>query len=115
MTDPSIQQTPIPQWKDFVRLMNRVAEPMKKVMQHIVFWYHPTWKYPEHASNALKNFNWVDAITPLLFPTMSDNKNSADVEGNWGKSLALVETLWKQVEKHEKEFHALDDDLNIAD
>ncbi|GKZ91318.1 ubiquitin-conjugating enzyme E2 1 [Aspergillus niger] len=54
----NMQQNPgltCPRWGDFVRTNRLIAQPMKKVLQHVIYWTDQSFSYPRSSSNALKN------------------------------------------------------------
>lgn len=96
--DAEIGKTEIPKWGHFTRLVKYVSDPMKKVMQHVVYWYNPAWKYPERASNDLKTFNWTNTVAKELF---NDTESPQDA---FEKALVLLKALWDQMEIDQEEF-----------
>jgi hypothetical protein len=107
-------QHPIPKWGEFIRLTAEVSEPMKKILQHVLYWYQPSWKYPERASNQMKTFNWVKTISTLLFTT-NPSGEAITQEAGFEQALALVQALWNYVEANKDKFaiKALEDYVGI--
>lgn len=102
--------TTIPQWNTFVKLSKYASEPLKKILQHVMFWYLPSWRYPKQASNQLKTFNWINTIADSLFVEASGTP-----EEIFETSLVFVKELWDYVYKHKDEFaiQALEEYVSI--
>ncbi|PYH29256.1 uncharacterized protein BO87DRAFT_410632 [Aspergillus neoniger CBS 115656] len=66
----NMQQNPgltCPRWSDFVRTNRLIAQPMKKVLQHVIYWTDQSFSYPRSSSNALKNWDWVEELGKSAF------------------------------------------------
>ena len=79
-------QNSIFKWEKFVWLTIKIFKSMKKILQHVLYWYQSSWKYSEHASNLLKIFNWIKIILFLFF----SSKKSIIQEAFFEQILTLV-------------------------
>ena len=47
----------ISKWNTFIKLSKFVSESLKKILQHVMFWYISGWTYSKQVSNKLKIFS----------------------------------------------------------
>ncbi|KAJ9225074.1 hypothetical protein DTO027B5_2354 [Paecilomyces variotii] len=66
-----------PSWNSWVELQTKVINPLKAVLKHIMFWYHPEWRYPSPASDRLKSFQWAHKLQATLFLGAEDPNTAA--------------------------------------
>ncbi|KAI3003273.1 hypothetical protein CBS147346_5413 [Aspergillus niger] len=110
----NMQQNPgltCPRWSDFVRTNRLIAQPMKKVLQHVIYWTDQSFSYPRSSSNALKNWDWVEELGKSAFraevnprPWRHVGEGSTDIQPKFtitslpdhiGK---FMEQLWTYIE-----------------
>ncbi|PYH55105.1 uncharacterized protein BO96DRAFT_477663 [Aspergillus niger CBS 101883] len=96
---------------DFVRTNRLIAQPMKKVLQHVIYWTDQSFSYPRSSSNALKNWDWVEELGKSAFraevnprPWRHVDEGSTDIQPKFtitslpdhiGK---FMEQLWTYIE-----------------
>jgi hypothetical protein len=92
--------TPCPTWNHWMTLNKNVAEPLRKIMKHVMLWYSRSWKYPAARDNDLKTFNWSTEIEKVLF---RNAQFPEDTQVPWEDkdlmevSEKLLESIWKMV------------------
>ncbi|GKZ70431.1 ubiquitin-conjugating enzyme E2 1 [Aspergillus niger] len=110
----NMQQNPgltCPRWGDFVRTNRLIAQPMKKVLQHVIYWTDQSLSYPRSSSNALKHWDWVEELGKSAFraevnprPWRHVDEGSTDIQPKFtitslpdhiGK---FMEQLWTYIE-----------------
>lgn len=63
---------------------------MKQLLRHVAFWIQPEWLYPSAASRVLKDFDWQEMLSGMLF---SDIKKAAANKATLGLLQTFAEIL----------------------
>lgn len=58
---------------NFIHTNRFIAQPMKKILQHIIYWTDQSFSYPKSSSPALKTWNWVVELKNYVFKKELDN------------------------------------------
>lgn len=59
---------------DLVYTNKTIAQPMKKVLQHVIYWTDQTFLYPKPAASALKTWNWLEQLEKYVFRPDIDHR-----------------------------------------
>jgi len=96
---------PCPTWNHWMTVNRNVADPLRKIMRHVMLWYSRSWKYPAARDDKLRSFNWSTEIERVLFRNAILPKDMLPPwHGKDSESVSekLLRDIWDYVEAEAK-------------
>ena len=79
---------------EWINLESQVISKMQAILCHVMVWIDPTWTYPSAASQQLKDFQWCDEASSILFSQYADSKAHAGEFLDKLKEEVSNENMW---------------------